>query len=165
MNRSEQKIRELENRIAELERRLGDNSLPTAPEVPRYLLFNIAEGVSWRDISAFFVRLPPIRRWRQFMRESWFRNEEEQTMVVPMELFKKLPAVDIKSVIRQKQVELGHLIDTKAIRADIDEIITAQNQMINELLEEHQQLVREQIQRKRTIGRNLDSDRINYRKF
>jgi hypothetical protein len=37
--------------------------------------------------------------------------------------------------------------------------------MINELLEEHQQQVREQMQRKRTIGRNLDSDRINYRKF
>ena len=53
MNRSEQKIRELEDRIAELERRLADNSLPSAPEVPRHLLFNIAEGVSWRDISAF----------------------------------------------------------------------------------------------------------------
>ena len=165
MNRSEQKIRELEDRIAELERCLADNSLPSAPEVPRHLLFNIAEGVSWRDISAFFVRLPPIRRWRQFMRESWFRNEEEHTMVVPMELFKKLPAVEIKSVIRQKQVELDHRIATKAIRADIDEIITAQNQMINELLEEHKQRVREQIQRKTTIGRNLDSDRINYRKF
>ena len=82
-----------------------------------------------------------------------------------MELFKKLPAVEIKSVIRQKQVELDHRIATKAIRADIDEIITAQNQMINELLEEHKQRVREQIQRKKTIGRNLDSDRINYRKF
>lgn len=82
-----------------------------------------------------------------------------------MELFKKLPAVEIKSVIRQKQVELDHRIATKAIRADIDEIITAQNQMINELLEEHKQRVREQIQRKTTIGRNLDSDRINYRKF